>query len=196
MMFLKKLFGKKLKTHEVNLESFAIIPLFNMGEGLAPFDDWKDPDVDITPNLEGLFKASVWIYQVYIFNLIALDRFGEEIENKIYELQLSFLEKIHSEEHAVIFGTGMNLIKRSLRRQYENPIEKEINGETIKLPMDWGLAMELLLFTKDSPYQAREGEFAPDFEDNDTNLALCLEHGKRSAINYFNGGLNKIEVTL
>ena len=62
--------------------------------------------------------------------------------------------------------------------------------------MDWGLAMELLLFTKDSPYQAREGEFAPDFEDNDTNLALCLEHGKRSAINYFNGGLNKIEVTL
>ena len=127
-MFLKKLFGKKLKTHEVNLESFAIIPLFNMGEGLAPFDDWKDPDVDITPNLEGLFKASVWIYQVYIFNLIALDRFGEEIENKIYELQLSFLEKIHSEEHAVIFGTGMNLIKRSLRRQYENPIEKEING--------------------------------------------------------------------
>jgi hypothetical protein len=56
--------------------------------------------------------------------------------------------------------------------------------------------MELLLFTKDSPYLAREGESAPDFEDNDTNLALCLEHGKRSALNYFKGGLNEITVTL
>lgn len=195
-MFLKNLFGKKEKSHEVNLEMFAIIPLFNMGEGRAPFDDWKDPDVDISPNLESLFKALVWVYQVYIFNLIALDRFGQEIEKKIYELQLSFLGKIHSEEHAVIFDAGMSLIKRSLHRQYENPVEAELNGEKIKLPMDWGLAMELLMFTENSPYLLREGETAPDFEGNDTNLALCLEHGKRSALNYFKGGINEIKVTL
>jgi hypothetical protein len=196
MMFLKNLFGKKEKSHEVNLEMFAIIPLYNMGEGRAPFDDWKDPDVDIPPNLESLFKALVWVYQVYIFNLIALDRFGQDIEKKIYELQLSFLGKIHSEEHAVIFDAGMSLIKRSLHRQYENPVEAELNGEKIKLPVDWGLAMELLMFTENSPYLLREGETAPAFEGNDTNLALCLEHGKRSALNYFKGGINEIKVTL
>jgi hypothetical protein len=196
MAFLKKLFGKKEKPHEVNLEAFARLPVFNMGEGGAPFNDWKDPDVVIPPNLESLFKVSVWVYQVYIFNMIANDRYGEEIEKRIYAIQLSFLAKIYSEEHAANFDAGMNLIKRSLHRQHEKPVETELNGEKIKLPMDWGLAMEILLFTKDSPYLVKEGESAPDFEDNDTNLALCLEHGKRSAINYFKGGLNEITVTL
>lgn len=195
MAFLRKLLGKKEEPHEVNLETFATLPIFNMSEERAPFDNWKAPDVDIPPNLESLFQMSVWVYQVYIFNLIALGRFGEEIENKIYKIQLSFLIKIYSEDLAVMFDAGMNLIKRSLHRQYEDPVEIELNGEKIKLPMDMGLAMELLLFSEDSPYLLKEGEPAPDFEENDTNLALCLEHGKQSAINHFKG-MDAIKVTL
>lgn len=91
MSFLKGIFKKKTDAIEVDFETYANFPLYQLLREEHPFDDWRDPEAPIQAELEEYFKACVWMYQMYVFYILTAIRFDYEIAQRVLRAQTAKL---------------------------------------------------------------------------------------------------------
>ena len=188
MSFIRKIFSGKSK--KMDLSSFAQLPLKLMDTKSPPFDDWKDPDVDVPEDLRQMFNLYTWLYQLFMFYMLTSDALGNEMAVRVVELQDKAEGDILGSTMFNIYE-NMNNIKTSIEQLIESPIVEDMEGEQTEMPLEYGLAKKFLFSGEFSPLKFKEenvdlGEVA--------NLGLCLFHAKQPAIAYFEALLSKIEL--
>lgn len=188
MSFIRKIFGRKAK--KISLTKLAKIPLELMKSKTHPFDDWQDPEVDVPEDMRQLFNFYAWLYQLYMFYMIASETLGNGLAVKIIE-DLSESEKQILGSNLFNIYENINNIHAAIQQLLENPVIEDIEGELNEMPLEYGLAKQFL-FTRDfSPMKFKEkdidlGEVAI--------LGLCLSHAKQPAISYWENILGSVEI--
>jgi hypothetical protein len=162
---VKNLLGKNEQTTTAPLLSFSVIPAAKMVQREDPFNDWRPTEEAIPENLSADFQGCVWMYQMYVFFILAEARFGTEIAEVILGDQVGFLEQM-------TLGMGRQLkegvekIRAVVSTAAETPLEIEANGQKVAVPIDYAVAYAF--FPNQSWADAQ-------------SLVRCLEHGKYSA---------------
>ena len=185
---LKSLFARKPAVPEMTLETYADLPIFQMLQGLTPFDQWRAPDADIPAGLEDDFKIYVWMYQLYTFYIFTSKRFGSDTAERVVQFQVKRLSRV-SDELAKQFQNGIKQIHSNLSCQTQKGFKVRVEDKDIDMPLEYSLALEFLTIGSDSLFRVdkeklKEGEL-PDTGNAEFALAECLEHGKNTALAFF-----------
>ena len=192
--FLQSVFSSRAKEDsnesqvevpKFNIELFAKVAADAIIQREVPFDDWKHPETNVPEELTDLFRLFVNAYQLTMLHFLIIKKFGLETEEKFYKILMVALADKTSMETAQTIAELVTNITKCVKRQSVNPFIPKINGEDVEMPLSYGLALELLMFCEGSPYQITRGGDDIDCEGNEFILAACLEHGKKSVINYY-----------
>ena len=200
MSFLKNLFAGKVEETTVDFDTYASLPIYQMLNEDAPFSDWRPSDVDIPDDLEDFFKIYTWMYQMYMFFMLTAQKYGYDIANRALTLQKERLSK-GSEYLAAQLGAGLSEIHEIIARQTTDETKiVEVEGKNVEVPVEYVLAVELLVTSDESPFHATKEDIENDdpleFNDADFALARCLAHGKDSAMAGFEPLIKNVRLVL
>lgn len=193
---IKSVFGLH-RNPEFSMEQYANYALAQLIEESGPFTDWRPQDAEIPIGMENTFKVYVWMYQMWIFYMLTARRFGYQVADRVLQIQATTFGRL-SEELGKQLHLAVEQIQRNVSRQVSDPVYVEVNGETIELPIEYSVAIELLTIGDGAPFQTSEADRAsgkpPEFGGTDIELAACLEHGKAAALTVFQRVVENIRV--
>ena len=167
------------------------IALFHFFRHEKPFSDadWRPAGTQIAPQYEDLIHTSVIGYQFFTYLQLIEQRFGSEIARIVREHQIIAMNRLPDQ-----MGDQISELLRMIHRAYESSIKNpmKVPGHPdIEVPLEWRIALSLLYFEiKDSPYylpiDRRRPETLPEIRgDLDRVFALCLAHGRDTAVEIF-----------
>ena len=185
---LEPLTGQLAPTGDLTEAHYARLPFLLLGNGQAPFDDWRRPNSRVPAELEGFWKACATSYQLCTFHAVNVVTRGAEFAERILDLQRDFLNGLQQ-------GLG-DQHEAEMRKLYgfaKDPLEiRTQDGQALEIPSEWRIAVDFLLTGAGSPFRTEEVAFsiegAPSFPDDlDVALALDLEHAWDAASERFAG---------
>lgn len=190
---------KQTKVSEISISTYANYPVSLMTGGKAPFSDWRNPGSNIEPGLEEMFRRCVLIYQMYIYYILTVKRFGNEIADKVLEIQVEQFNKV-SGKMAEQFYQVLKNVHGIVSGRAENPCVITTEGGNLEVPVEYSIALQFLIGLEDSPFYLTDEEYrarvVPDFRGQDFALEECLEHGGTAALKEFLVFTQEVNVTL
>lgn len=195
---IKSFFGKTRTKPDVNFETLASLPIYQMMKEVTPFDNWRPADTEIPDELAESFKVYTWLYQIYVFYALIGARYGKEIADRVLRLQAERLNKIPGGLGNDL-DTAIKQIHTTVVRTEGKPQTLHVNGKDVCLPIEYGIALDFLILAQDSPFYVDREIFSdsiPEMNGADFALCECLEHGKQSALEYFQPLLDEVRVVL
>jgi hypothetical protein len=136
---------------------------------------------------------------MYLYYILSARRFGNDVAEKILEIQSARLSK-SSDEIGKLLVVAIRQINQVVTSQINEPSVIEVSGNKIQVPIEYAIAMEFLIAGKDAPFYVDPQNYndgnLPDMNGADFALAQCLEHGKTSAQSYFQNFSETANVSL
>jgi hypothetical protein len=168
------------RSHPIHapLLSFAAVPAAKMSSGESPFDNWRAPEIAIPAELESSFKGTVWMYQLFMFQVLVSNKLGAETASAVLDQQEAFLDAL-APTSGTQMRAGMDTISKIILSTAQTPFELDVGGRKVPFPAEYAVAYAML----------------PDLTwAQATALAKCLEHGKQSAWEAFEPFVNSAGV--
>jgi hypothetical protein len=188
MNIITKLFKKKDK---IDLSKYARLPLDLLDSNSHPFDDWKDPELEIPEGWEKMFNFYACIYQLYMFYMITSEKLGNDLAVIVVEIMSNYDKEAHGDTSLNIYKNIIN-IHSAVRQLLDNPYTEIVDNKKEQMPLEYGLAKRFLCSDIVSPINLKEEEI------KNSNLVpllgMCLFHAKQPAIAYFENILDRIEI--
>lgn len=166
---LKSAIGVQSQSVTAPLLSFAVIPAAKLSQEEFPFNNWCPKDVQVAPDMVGNFKGTVWLYQMFVFNLFVEAKLGADVAIEVLKNQESFLDALAPTSGQQMRG-GVERIAHVMSSTSERGFELDVDGRKVPFPAEYAVVYAML----------------PDITwDEATQLAKCLEHGKHTARHAF-----------
>jgi len=189
---VRSMFGKSQPPpqpmfQEMTERFYAKVPIGLMLSGDEPFEENEGVCAKVPEDLRAFWVGTLTQYQLFAFYGVAYSTWGKDFAERILAHQVEIMNEAQSgwgDNHQA----GVRQIYNIVIDASNNPVHvKGKNGEDLEVPVEYHVAMHLLITSPDSPYHSTRESGPPVFRnEEDWKLTIDLEHGKNHVLKYFN----------
>ena len=187
---IKSIFAKKevLPTSwDMTITAWSMFPIKALMEQQEPFNEWGNPGPHVPENMRQFWKGSLAQYQLFCFHAVNAATWSQELADQILEIQKL---KMNSDggNWGDTHADGVHYMYNVVKRAVDSPSTVEgADGSQIEVPIEYVLAIDLLVTSADSPYRvvSRDDAIKPFEHEEDMHLAQDLARAKERAMEYW-----------
>ena len=153
-----------------------------------PFREWKPPEVNVSPAIEGVARSAVCGLQCRIYFYLLEQHIGKFEAEIARDGFLGLLTQLSGEGADDLGQMTRHLLRLvdDAANTAESQGDKAVPTPTgdVKVPPEYFMALHFLVRMSDSPYYNKfDGN--TEFKGAEWAVAQCLEHGKGAAVTFF-----------